>query len=183
VTPRAVAREAADPLRRRLSAPHLPQGAPTSPALANLAAFALDRRLAGLAAAVGAHYTRYADDLTFSGGADLHRTAGRLRRAAAATARDEGFRLNDAKTRYMTAAGRQRVTGAVVNVRTNVPREEYDRLKALLHDAALHGAAAANRDGVPDPRAHVAGRISWVAELNPDRGARLWERFGAVAWE
>ena len=45
----------------------LPQGAPTSAALANLSAFALDLRLAGLARSFGVQYTRYSDDLTFSG--------------------------------------------------------------------------------------------------------------------
>ena len=58
-------------LGRKLATPHLPQGAPTSPALANLAAFKLDRRLTGLAASLEINYTRYADDLTFSGPARL----------------------------------------------------------------------------------------------------------------
>ena len=65
--PQTTDRTAAFRLRRRLAAAHLPQGAPSSPQLANLLPFHLDRRLAGYAAAVGATYTRYADDLTISG--------------------------------------------------------------------------------------------------------------------
>jgi hypothetical protein len=153
------------PLRRRLATPHLPQGAPTSPALANLAAFMLDRRLAAL----GAPYTRYADDLVFSG---PHRIRGLLA-AIAAIARDEGFRVNARKTRLMSAGGRQTVTGIVVNARPNVPRDEYDRLKALLHNAARDGPGELDR-------VHVL--VAWVASLNPARGEKLRREFAAIDW-
>ena len=169
-------------LGRRLATPHLPQGAPTSPALAGLAAFSLDRRLTGLAARFGARYTRYADDLAFSGDAALAPRAGRIARLVAEIARDEGFLLNDAKTRVMTRSSRQQLCGIVVNEHPNVPRREYDLLKAILHDAAVNGPAAANRAGHPQFRAHLLGRIAWVEQLNPHRGRRLRERFGAISW-
>ncbi len=170
-------------LGRRLATPHLPQGAPTSPALANLAAFRLDRRLAGLAASLDSSYSRYADDLTFSGPARLIGAASTLRRAVAEIARDEGFAVNHRKSTLTTRAGRQRVCGVVVNQRLNVARHEYDVLKAILHNARVHGPASQNRDRVPDFRAHLLGRISWVASLNPDRGEKLLRQFAGVAWE
>ena len=169
-------------LGRRLATPHLPQGAPTSPALASLAAFTLDRRLTGLATALGARYTRYADDLAFSGAASLRRRAGRIAQLVAEIARDEGFLLNPAKTRAMPSSARQQLCGVVVNQHPNVPRRDYDLLKAILHDAARHGPAAANRAGHRDFAAHLLGRIAWVEQLNPPRGRRLRERFEAVRW-
>ena len=170
-------------LGRRLATPHLPQGAPTSPALANLAAFALDRRLSGLAAALDLTYTRYADDLTLSGGRRLGREAGRLGTAIAAIAREEGFRVNDRKSTLATRGRRQLVCGIVVNDRLNVARTEYDLLKAILHNAARSGPAHENRAGVPDFRAHLLGRIAWVQSLHPARGAKLRSQFARIDWE
>ena len=176
--PRQVHRHAR--LGRRLATPHLPQGAPTSPALASLAAHGLDRRLAALAPTLRADYSRYADDLTFSGDADL--PAGTLARVVAEIARDEGFRVAPGKSGVRRRNERQIVCGVVVNERLNVPRAEYDRLKAILHDALRHGPAAANRDGVADFRAHLQGRIAWVGQLHPARGEQLQARFDAIAW-
>lgn len=70
-------------------------------------------------------------------------------------------------------AGRQRVTGLVVNDRRGVSRREYDALRALLHNAASTGLAAQLPVTVPDPRPHVEGPIAWVASHDPARGARL----------
>jgi RNA-directed DNA polymerase len=169
-------------LGRQLATPHLPQGAPTSPALANLAAFRLDRRLTGLAASSGLRYSRYADDLTFSGPGRLRRRRDQLQRLVAEIVRDEGFALNQRKSWLRSAAQRQSVCGVVVNLHPNVIRAEYDRLKAMLHNAARDGPASQNRSGILDFEAHLRGRISWVASLNPDRGAKLRRLFAQIDW-
>jgi hypothetical protein len=165
-------------LLRRLATPHLPQGAPTSPALANLCAYRLDQRLAGLAGQLGARYTRYADDLAFSG--DLPVAA--LVRLVGAIAADEGFRVNEGKTTVRGRGDRQLLGGLVVNAAPAVPRDSYDQLKAILHNAARTGPAAQNRAGHPDFRAHLLGRIAWVAQTHPARGARLRAAFERIGW-
>jgi hypothetical protein len=167
---------------RRFRVPHLPQGAPTSPALANLCAFRLDLRLAAAARAVGACYGRYADDLVFSGGPDLARTSRRLLRLVARVAADEGSALQPKKTRLLGRGGRQCVAGVVVNDHLNVPRRVVDRLEATLFNAARFGPASQNRDGHADFRAHLRGRVAWVAAVNPARGAELQRLFDGIDW-
>lgn len=167
---------------KTFAARHLPQGAPTSPALANLCAWPLDQRLSGLAAAVGATYTRYADDLTFSGDAHFARQASVLLRALADITSEEGYRLNPSKTRRMSAFSRQTVTGIVVNDHLNMARDEYDALKATLHNCKRFGPAGQNRQGVPDFRAHLDGRVGWVEQLNRERGLKLRAIFAQIAW-
>ncbi|WP_433081460.1 reverse transcriptase family protein [Dactylosporangium sp. CA-052675] len=164
------------PLMSQLRAPHLPQGAPTSPALANLCAYRLDRRLSGLAAAFGAEYTRYADDLAFSGAFPPSSLVDAVSQVVA----DEGFRVHPAKTRVRGRGDRQRLAGLVVNESPAAARDEYDRLRAILHAAARDGLDAANRDGHPDFAAHLAGRIAWVAAGRPARAAKLRELYRAA---
>jgi retron-type reverse transcriptase len=161
---------------------HLPQGAPTSPALANLSTFVLDLRLSGLARAYGAVYTRYADDLTFSGS---HRFAGALRDFLQISARiisQERFRVNRKKRKVLRRTSRQVVTGVVVNDRLNVDRREYDRLRAILHNCRKTGPSLQNHDSREDFRAHLRGRIAYVAAIHPARGARLLTIFNQIAW-
>lgn len=169
-------------LGRRLAAPHLPQGAPTSPAMANLAAFGLDVRLTALASSWGGRYTRYADDLAFSGDAGWGRGTSRLIDAVEGIVRDEGFRLNARKTEVMPRAGRQRLAGLVVNDRPRVARAEVDLLRAILHNCRRHGPSSQNRGDVPAWEAHLRGRIAWVAQHDAVRGARLQEVHDAIDW-
>ena len=173
--PRVLARmSAADRQSYRNS--HLPQGAPTSPALANLICHRLDRRLSGLAARVGANYSRYADDLTFSGDRNIR---GVLLKTVPEITEDEGFRLNTAKTKDMSQTSRQKVTGIVVNRHLNVDRRSFDRLKAVIH-ACGDSADLRLRDAAF--RASLLGQIGWVEAVNPARGQKL-RRLLAKSWD
>jgi len=168
--------------RKRFEQLHLPQGAPTSPALANLVAFRLDLRHAGLARRFDAVYTRYADDLAFSGDDAFARKSRSFLAAVDTIVADEGFTLNARKTRLMRRSGAQRVTGIVVNDHINVPRAHYDQLKAALHGCVTRGPAGENRTGACDFRAHLDGRVAWVETLNPARGAKLRILFERIDW-
>ncbi len=158
--------------------PHLPQGAPTSPAVANLCAFRLDRRLAALAEASGCTYTRYADDLAFSGAGAF----GRLALRVAAIADEEGFRVQHRKTKVMRQSQRQQLAGITVNVRPSLPRSAVDSLKATLVNCVRHGPASQNREGHANFRAFLAGAVAYVAMVQPARGARLREIFERILW-
>ncbi|MEI8020041.1 MAG: reverse transcriptase family protein [Schlesneria sp.] len=161
---------------------HLPQGAPTSPALANLSAFGMDLRLAGFAKSYGATFTRYADDLTFSGPADLHYALATIIPLIQQIVRQERFSLNPQKRRVLRAHQRLTVTGVVVNKRTNVARADFDKLKAILTNCQRNGPSTQNRNKVEDFYHHLQGRIAHVSMLNPARGQKLTELFQAIDW-
>lgn len=169
--------------RQRLRDPHLPQGAPSSAALANLCAFRLDLRLDGLAQALGARYTRYADDIVLSGGRHLREARLRIEAWVGRIALEEGFLLNHRKTRCLSAGRRQAVCHIVVNQHPNLPREEFDRLKAILHQCVLHGPASQNRDGRPQWREYLQGRVAWAAQLNAGKAERLKQLLARIDWQ
>ena len=149
----------------------LPQGACTSPALTNLLCRRLDARLDGLARRHGYAFTRYADDLTFSG--DDPKVAGALLRSARSIVAAEGFVENPAKTKVMRRGRRQEVTGVVVNAKVSAPRDERRALRAILHNAARQGLASQNREQRADFAAHLRGRVEYVAMIDPAQGERL----------
>lgn len=162
--------------------PHLPQGAPTSAALANLCAFRLDLRLDGLAHILGARYTRYADDIVLSGGPHLASARTRIDAWIGSIALEEGFRLNHRKTRCLKAGRRQAVCSVVVNHHTNLPRPEFDRLKAILHRCVTDGPASQNRGNHLQWREQLQGRVAWAAQLNPSKAQRLKRLLDQIDW-
>lgn len=167
---------------RQFAERHLPQGAPTSPALANLCAYRLDLRLAGAARAGQAQYSRYVDDLAFSCRDSDPRHGRRLLNMLQDIVLEEGFTPNWRKTRLAPASAAQRLTGLLVNTHPNLPRREYDRLKAILTNCRRHGPESQNRDGRPDFRAHLQGRIAWFRQVNAERGEKLQGLFERIDW-
>lgn len=164
------------------SHPHLPQGAPTSPSLANITAYRLDCRMSGLAESAGARYTRYADDLAFSGNEEFVRSLDRFSTYAAAIAMEEGFDVNFRKTRLMRRGVRQHLTGLVVNETLSVKRSDLDRLEAILTNAVRHGPTSQNREGIADFRAHLEGRVGFVAMVNATKRIPLQKLLEAIDW-
>jgi RNA-directed DNA polymerase len=162
--------------------PHLPQGAPTSPLLANICCYRVDCRLVGLAVSVGASYTRYADDLGFSGDKGFQRHVETFSTHVAAILLEEGFRVNFRKTRVMRQGVRQRLVGVVANERANVMRTDFDRLKAILTNCVRHGPESQNRDAHPHFRMHLEGRVQFVETVNPGKAKRLGKLFEQIPW-
>jgi hypothetical protein len=155
----------------------LPQGAPTSPAIANLTCRRLDHRLSRLAAKYGATYTRYADDLTFSfataptghDGSALR--LGRFLWWVDGICQQEGFTERADKRRILRAKHQQRITGLVVNEKVNVPREDRRRFRAILHNCAKHGLDS-QAHGHEDFKAYLAGYAAYVHMVDPTLGRR-----------
>jgi RNA-directed DNA polymerase len=131
----------------------LPQGAPTSQRLSNLVNYRLDARLTGLATRrrlfdfrtlghvaerlVGATYTRYADDLTFSFPTDDRKMIRYVVRVTKHIVGREGYELHlHRKLRVLRRHARQQVTGLVVNDRVNLPRKTRRWLRAVEHRSA-----------------------------------------------
>lgn len=123
----------------------LPQGAPTSPALANIAFQPADRELEDLAKSWNCTYSRYADDLAFSGERRFGREDGD---AIQNILGSHGFAVNHAKSRRVGAGGRQVIAGIVVNETAQPPRWKRRLWRATFHRASRHPQEFAGRAAV-----------------------------------
>jgi len=115
---------------------HLPQGAPTSPYLSNIIAKQLDKRLIGLSKYYNLRYTRYADDLTFSGDSIPSKLIDYIQDIVCA----EGFTINSEKTRLYKIGGKRIVTGiSVQGTELKVPKDYKRNLRQELHFIMKYG--------------------------------------------
>lgn len=111
----------------------LPQGAPTSPLITNAICDKLDRRLSGLARRFGLHYSRYADDITFSSMHNVYQESSEFMNELKRIIEDQGFRINNGKTRLQKLGQRQEVTGLTVSNRVNTSSKYVAEIRNILH--------------------------------------------------
>lgn len=167
----------------------LPQGAPTSPMLANLAMMQTDEKLAALARDTGFRYSRYADDLAFSSPDDLPVSeVRRLQRNVCRVLNEAGFRPNRRKTVIRGPGTRRIVLGMLVDGgQPRLTREYKDNIRLHLYylTSAEHGPAKhalARKTGVSSLYHHVRGLIGWAQQVEPGFGGEALHAFKSVDW-
>lgn len=156
---------------------HLATGAPTSPAVSNLIMRNLDASLNGIATKLDVTYTRYADDLTFSGNS----AAVWMLRPLKSHLEKLGYELDPKKTNIFRKGRRQIVTGAVVNAKVNLARP----LRKILRAAVDHRANGKQPffQGRPMNDAVLNGYIAYLNMLSPESAAPLISRLkGSPGW-
>ena len=123
----------------------LPQGSPTSPILANMVCEKLDAKIMKLAKDFHLDYTRYADDMTFSGEYNAFKDEGNFMKRLSSTIEQYGFKLNPDKKRIQKHGSRQEVTGIIVSSKTNVRRKYVKEIRVMLHNWESFGYEQANK--------------------------------------
>ena len=175
------------------------QGAPTSPVLSNMICMRMDKQLSSFAHARGVYYTRYADDITFSGKSS--RAVNRLIDVNSpdllcaeirGIIRKNGFEVNAAKSHVARKTERQVVTGIVVNRKCNYPRDEYRTLRVVFenwkrhdidyaacqyvaHEPAYKERLCGDGEDVPSAEAfrrHLRGRLEYYSMIDSANDVR-----------
>lgn len=151
----------------------LPTGAPTSPALANIILAPVDRALMTVCARYDLQYTRYADDLTFSGSGETKRIIPFVRTVLG----DYGYALDEAKLNLYRRGRRQVVAGLVVNDKPDIPRRLRRRLRAAVH-RRVQGETP-TWHGAPMGDDELRGRIAYLNLVQPEEARRYREALRA----
>ena len=145
----------------------LPTGAPTSPAIGNIVLRPADTAIAKAAAKYGVSYTRYADDLTFSGGTDTVKILPFVERVLS----EYGYELDPKKQGIFRRGRQQPVTGLIVNDKVNVTRRSRRRMRAAVHARTV--GRTPTWHGKPVSDAQLRGRLAFLKMVQPDESQRL----------
>jgi len=152
---------------------HLPQGAPTSPMLANLVVRSMDSDISAIATSAGATYTRYADDIVLSLGESTRATAAALLHAVGEVVTKAGFRINRKKTHIRGPGARKVVTGLTINdAKPRLPRSLKAEVELALFHIEKHGLLGhMERKRSKDPLgylSHLQGVLLYARQVEPE---------------
>lgn len=145
---------------------YLPQGAPTSPMLSNLVLKNFDNYIGSYCKKQNINYTRYCDDLTFSGDFNPYYLINKVR----AFLEEMGFNLNDKKTKIITRKNRQIITGLVVNKKINVPKQYRQKIRQEMYHINKYGLKSHLAYlNIKDKNQYIAslrGRINYCLQID-----------------
>ena len=161
----------------------LPQGSPASPCISNICCLKLDARIKALAEKYEAQYSRYADDMTFSGQHDLRSMIKPLK----VIVQDEGFIINEKKTRLAYDYQRQEVTGLIVNGnKVSIPRQYKKTLLQELYYCKKYGVEdhlqkiECNKAFYKE---HIYGKIFYINMVEPETAKRFFRLADEIEWD
>ena len=152
----------------------LPQGAPTSPHLANLVVRKMDMQLAEMARSAGWNYTRYADDMSFSGDASPRNIV----TASQEIVQGHGFRISSGKTSVAGQHQRQTVTGLTVNEKVSLPKDKRRRLRAMLHNVKGESVDA---ETTSSRLCEINGHLAFLAMICPSQFESARQELAEIA--
>jgi retron-type reverse transcriptase len=156
----------------------LPQGAPTSPMLANLVTLKLDKAIYKYCKRRNFNYSRYADDITISGSYNLPMH----KKIIIGLIQKNGFTVNEEKTRMFSKGSRQKVTGLVVNDKVSIGKKRKMDLKAMVHNILINGPVAENRLNDPFFKERLFGHLGFANEIEPEFTTPLINALKKIDW-
>ncbi|WP_223179026.1 retron St85 family RNA-directed DNA polymerase [Paenibacillus sp. B2(2019)] len=160
----------------------LPQGAPTSPYISNLVCRKLDQRLELLSRKRKLKYTRYADDMTISGGRKIKKTIPYVKQII----EEEGFRCNESKTKLIYKSNRQQITGIVVNEKLSIPKSMFKSLRQEIYYMKKFGVSShLDKKGLKHKshvKEHYFGLANYIMKVDREKGKQILNDLNAIDW-
>jgi len=156
----------------------LPQGAPTSPVIANQILKPLVNRIDSLCSEYNFDVTVFADDITVSG----TRRVIKFKNLLVRIIKDEGFKINLNKIKVLGPKDQKVVTGVVVNEKINVDSDYYRNLRAIVHNCRIKGPKTQFNGDLKKAKDQLMGKLNHVKKLNPAKGSKLIKEFKSIYW-
>jgi RNA-directed DNA polymerase len=167
---------------------HVPQGYNTSPAVANLVLMTATKRLQGLSKKQGIKLGTFVDDIAISGNKDIRKYEKTIEKIINKC----GYKLKSDKTAFMKTTQQQKVTGVIVNKKTNIDKKSFQQLKKAIHICNRYGHSAllgkiSNKKGdiissSERLKSYLSGRLNYVRQLNPEKAEKLMTKWKGIRW-